>query len=50
MDVLECIQKRYSYRGTYKDIPVPREDLEKILKAGLVAPSGCNKTYSAYDL
>ena len=43
MDVLECIQKRYSYRSLYKDIPVNREDLEKIIKAGLAAPSGCNK-------
>jgi nitroreductase len=25
------------------DTPVPRENLEKIVKAGLAAPSGCNK-------
>jgi nitroreductase len=43
MDIFECIEKRYSYRGPYKNIPVPREDLEKIIKAGLSAPSGCNK-------
>jgi len=43
MDVYECIQKRYSYRNSYKNIPVNREDLEKIIKAGLAAPSGCNK-------
>ena len=43
MDIFECIQKRYSYRGSYKNTPVPREDLEKIIKAGLAAPSGCNK-------
>jgi len=43
MDVFECIQRRYSYRGSYMDTPVPREDLEKIIKAGLAAPSGCNK-------
>ena len=43
MDILECIQKRHSYRGAYKSTPVPREDLEKIMKAGLAAPSGCNK-------
>ena len=42
MDVLECIQKRYSYRGSYKNSPAPRGDLEKIMKAGLAAPSGCN--------
>ena len=43
MNVLEAIQCRHSYRGTYKNIPVPREDLRKILQAGLDAPSGCNK-------
>ena len=43
MDIIECIQRRYSYRGSYKNTLVPREDLEKILKAGLAAPSGCNK-------
>ena len=43
MNVLEAIQCRHSYRGKYKNIPVPREDLRKILQAGLDAPSGCNK-------
>jgi nitroreductase len=43
MNILECIQKRYSYRGSYKNVPVSREDLEIIIKAGLSAPSGCNK-------
>jgi len=43
MDIIECIQRRYSYRGPYKSTLVPREDLEKILKTGLSAPSGCNK-------
>jgi len=38
MDIFECIQKRYSYRGPYKNVPVPRENLEKILKIGLAAP------------
>jgi len=49
MDIFECIKKRYSFRGKYKSKPVPREDLEKILKAGLAAPSGCNQqtTYLA---
>jgi nitroreductase len=43
MDIIECIQQRYSYRGAYKNTLVPRENLEKILMAGLAAPSGCNK-------
>lgn len=43
MNVLETINNRHSYRGRYKDIPVPREDLTRIMQAGLAAPSGCNK-------
>ena len=43
MELFEAINNRHSYRGKYKDTPVPREDLIKILKAGLDAPSGCNK-------
>ncbi|MBR6044252.1 MAG: nitroreductase family protein [Ruminococcus sp.] len=43
MDILEAILRRRSYRGSYKPEPVPREDLETIMKAGLSAPSGCNK-------
>ena len=43
MDILEVILNRHSYRGKYKPLPVPREDLVTIMKAGLSAPSGCNK-------
>ena len=43
MDVISAIESRHSYRGKYKDVPVPREDLIKIMQAGLDAPSGCNK-------
>ncbi|MDR1948649.1 MAG: nitroreductase family protein [Spirochaetaceae bacterium] len=42
MTLFEAIQKRYSYRGTYQPVPVPRGDLQKIMEAGLAAPSGCN--------
>jgi len=42
MDIFEAINKRYSYRGSYKNTPIPRGDLQKILEAGLAAPSGCN--------
>jgi len=42
MDAMQIIFERYSYRGMYKATPVPREDLKKILDAGLAAPSGCN--------
>ena len=40
--VLDLILRRRSYRGTYARTPVPREDLDAILRAGLAAPSGCN--------
>lgn len=43
MNVTEAISSRHSYRGKYKDIPVPREHLMQIMQAGLAAPSGCNK-------
>ena len=43
MNVLEAIHGRHSYRGKYKNIPVPEDDLRKIMQAGLDAPSGCNK-------
>jgi nitroreductase len=42
MNTLEAVKSRTSYRGSYKDTPVPREDLVKIMEAGLAAPSGCN--------
>jgi len=41
--VLDIINKRRSYRGRYLPDAVPREDLVNIMKAGLAAPSGCNK-------
>ena len=43
MNVLDAINNRTSYRGKYKNDKVPREDLIKIMEAGLAAPSGCNK-------
>ncbi|MBR6451088.1 MAG: nitroreductase family protein [Lachnospiraceae bacterium] len=43
MNVMDVIMTRRSYRGKYLDQPVPREDLVKIMEAGLAAPSGCNK-------
>ena len=43
MNTLECIARRRSYRERFTDARVGREDLEKILLAGVQAPSGCNK-------
>ena len=43
MSIFDVIHNRHSYRGEYESTPVPREDLIKIMEAGLAAPSGCNK-------
>ncbi len=43
MSIIDIINSRRSYRGKYKPIPVPREDLITIMQAGLEAPSACNK-------
>ena len=40
--MLKAIKDRTSYRGEFKDVNVPKEDLVKIMEAGLAAPSGCN--------
>jgi nitroreductase len=48
MDFFECVEKRYSYRGVFKNIQVPRKDLEKIIKAGIAAPSGCNRQTTSF--
>jgi nitroreductase len=41
MEFSELIEKRYSVRG-YKDKPVEKEKLDKILEAGRLAPTGVN--------
>jgi len=41
MELDECIAKRRSVRS-YKDRPVPREIINKLLNAGIWAPSGMN--------
>ncbi len=42
MDLFDAIAKRHSYRGEFEDTVIPREDLERIVDAGIRAPSGCN--------
>ncbi len=42
MELFEAIDKRHSYRDDFLDKPVSREDLQKIVEAGIKAPSGCN--------
>ena len=43
MDALEALMSRHCYRGRYKSVKVPREDLKTIMEAGLAAPSACNR-------
>lgn len=43
MDLFDAIAARHSYRGGFLSDSVPREDLVRIMEAGLAAPSGCNK-------
>ncbi len=40
MDFFEAIEKRYSYRGAFTGQEVPAADVERILDAGIRAPSG----------
>ncbi|MCR4721918.1 MAG: GNAT family N-acetyltransferase [Lachnospiraceae bacterium] len=40
---LNTISTRHSYRGTFLQESVPEEDLKAIARAGIDAPSGCNK-------
>ncbi len=42
MDFFEVVENRHSYRGSFEDKPVPREDLRRIVQTGLLAPSGKN--------
>lgn len=48
MDLFEAIAQRYCYRGEFSDAPVPREDLEKIVEAGIRAPSGMNEQVASF--
>lgn len=42
MEFFEAIEKRHSYRGGFTDREISNDDLQKIVAAGLAAPSGCN--------
>ncbi|AQQ08480.1 FMN reductase [NAD(P)H] [Sedimentisphaera cyanobacteriorum] len=43
MDLFEAFKKRHSYRGDFTDEKVSRYMLEKIVEAGILAPSGKNE-------
>jgi nitroreductase len=42
VDFFELVARRHSYRGGFKPTEIPREHLEKILDAGIRAPSAMN--------
>ena len=48
MDLFEAIDKRYSYRAKFTDAPVPRDDLQKIVQAGIQAPSAKNEQVASF--
>jgi len=48
MDLFEAIGRRYSYRDVFTDTAVPREDLEKIVQAGIQAPSAKNEQVASF--
>jgi len=48
MDFFEAAAKRHSYRAEFKDQPVDRDDLKKIVQAGQQAPSGKNEQTTTF--
>ena len=48
MDLFDAIANRYSYRGEFTAASVPREHLEKIVAAGIHAPSACNEQVTTF--
>ena len=48
MDLFKVIEKRCSYRGAFKDQKLPHKDIEKIIDAGIRAPSGYNRQTTSF--
>jgi len=48
MDLFEAIEKRYSYRGEFTKTPIPRDDLKRIVQAGVQAPSAKNEQVASF--
>lgn len=48
MDFFEAMEKRHSYRGEFLPDPVPRQDILRILDAGIRAPSGLNTQTTSF--
>jgi nitroreductase len=50
MDLFEAIDKRYSYRGQFTKAPIPRDDLKRIVQAGIRAPSARNEQVASFAI
>jgi len=48
MELFDAINRRYSYRGAFTDAAVSRDDLCKIVQAGIQAPSGANAQVATF--
>jgi nitroreductase len=48
MDLFEAIGKRHSYRCQFTGAPIPRKDLQKIVQAGIQAPSAKNEQTTSF--
>ncbi|MBK5254246.1 MAG: nitroreductase family protein [Peptostreptococcaceae bacterium] len=48
MDFFEAINSRYSYRGAFTKEKLSNDDIEKILTAGIAAPTGMHIPTTSY--
>jgi nitroreductase len=48
MELFEAIAARCSYRGNFTAAPVVRADLQRIVQAGIQAPSACNQQVASF--
>jgi nitroreductase len=48
MDLFDAIAKRHSYRGPFAATRITREDLQKIVQAGIDAPSAKNEQVTSF--
>lgn len=48
MDFFEAVEKRGSYRDVFSDKKLTRDELRKIVQAGIQAPSGCNAQTTSF--
>ncbi len=48
MELFEAIHRRASYRKPFRNAPVGKEQLEQIVEAGILAPSGYNDQTTSF--